>query len=581
MDKFDYKMKTIANQEIELPNEYINMINKTLEKCAQTKTIKNHKNKILEIIRNILIALIVGASTLTVYATANKDLPLMKMGLIKAEENYAENASIINKTIENDYATITIESMSGDDAYVIIDYKIVLKDKAIQEYGNVSYDNAFEEGISLYTTVFSNSEKIEKINSKSSKISETEFNYVQVINVMNLKEISNLEIYINSLCINLDWRNPIEVNKIINIELSSSKNKKTFKEIEQKIDENRSVIITNVANTKFETYITAQIVTKDLTYKEYSEKDPLKYNSFIITNKNGEEISYIVYDGEDKIYKIEDGKEVESKDIKEEDTIKTIENYIIIIGKQENVKNLKIVPIETRLFNDRTDEEAKEYKNINWNKLKAGDEKYTAQSSLGGTLEITKTEIDDEKIVFYCKKSGLIGTESMIIRNKNQKMNYVYPHEEKKVGINGEENQIIFSRKTVGASGLNIKEGMFDNLDDIEFTLLWGEKSQRIAEDIEIEIPEQSNNIIKLKKINIAEANKIKLTGDSSKYDNLKIKKEIYYDENRKILFINTNQSLGDGGISIKDYPYLDDYIEALKNFYEKYEGKIEIESSK
>lgn len=581
MDKFDYKMKTIANQEIELPNEYINMINKTLEKCAQTKTIKNHKNKILEIIRNILIALIVGASTLTVYATANKNLPLMKMGLIKAEENYAENASIINKTIENDYATITMESMSGDDAYVIIDYKIVLKDKAIQEYGNVSYDNAFEEGISLYTTVFSNSEKIEKINSKSSKISETEFNYVQVINVMNLKEISNLEIYINSLCINLDWRNPIEVNKIINIELSSSKNKKTFKEIEQKIDENRSVIITNVANTKFETYITAQIVTKDLTYKEYSEKDPLKYNSFIITNKNGEEISYIVYDGEDKIYKIEDGKEVESKDIKEEDTIKTIENYIIIIGKQENVKNLKIVPIETRLFNDRTDEEAKEYKNINWNKLKAGDEKYTAQSSLGGTLEITKTEIDDEKIVFYCKKSGLIGTESMIIRNKNQKMNYVYPHEEKKVGINGEENQIIFSRKTVGASGLNIKEGMFDNLDDIEFTLLWGEKSQRIAEDIEIEIPEQSNNIIKLKKINIAEANKIKLTGDSSKYDNLKIKKEIYYDENRKILFINTNQSLGDGGISIKDYPYLDDYIEALKNFYEKYEGKIEIESSK
>ena len=581
MDKFDYEMKTIANQEIELPNEYINMINKTLEKCAQTKTIKNHKNKILEIIRNILIALIVGASTLTVYATANKNLPLMKMGLIKAEENYAENASIINKTIENDYATITIESMSGDDAYVIIDYKIVLKDKAIQEYGNVSYDNAFEEGISLYTTVFSNSEKIEKINSKSSKISETEFNYVQVINVMNLKEISNLEIYINSLCINLDWRNPIEVNKIINIELSSSKNKKTFKEIEQKIDENRSVIITNVANTKFETYITAQIVTKDLTYKEYSEKDPLKYNSFIITNKNGEEISYIVYDGEDKIYKIEDGKEVESKDIKEEDTIKTIENYIIIIGKQENVKNLKIVPIETRLFNDRTDEEAKEYKNINWNKLKAGDEKYTAQSSLGGTLEITKTEIDDEKIVFYCKKSGLIGTESMIIRNKNQKMNYVYPHEEKKVGINGEENQIIFSRKTVGASGLNIKEGMFDNLDDIEFTLLWGEKSQRIAEDIEIEIPEQSNNIIKLKKINIAEANKIKLTGDSSKYDNLKIKKEIYYDENRKILFINTNQSLGDGGISIKDYPYLDDYIEALKNFYEKYEGKIEIESSK
>lgn len=581
MDKFDYEMKTIANQEIELPNEYINMINKTLEKCAQTKTIKNHKNKILEIIRNILIALIVGASTLTVYATANKNLPLMKMGLIKAEENYAENASIINKTIENDYATITIESMSGDDAYVIIDYKIVLKDKAIQEYGNVSYDNAFEEGISLYTTVFSNSEKIEKINSKSSKISETEFNYVQVINVINLKEISNLEIYINCLCINLDWRNPIEVNKIINIELSSSKNKKTFKEIEQKIDENRSVIITNVANTKFETYITAQIVTKDLTYKEYSEKNPLKYNSFIITNQNGEEISYIVYDGEDKIYKIEDGKEVESKDIKEEDTIKTIENYIIIIGKQENVKNLKIVPIETRLFNDRTDEEAKEYKNISWNKLKAGDEKYTAQSSLGGTLEITKIEIDDEKIVFYCKKSGLIGTESMIIRNKNQKMNYVYPHEEKKVGINGEENQIIFSRKTVGASGLNIKEGMFDNLDDIEFTLLWGEKSQRIAEDIEIEIPEQSNNIIKLKKINIAEANKIKLTGDSSKYDNLKIKKEIYYDENRKILFINTNQFLGDGGISIKDYPYLDDYIEVLKNFYEKYEGKIEIESSK
>ena len=32
-------------------------------------------------------------------------------------------------------------------------------------------------------------------------------------------------------------------------------------------------------------------------------------------------------------------------------------------------------------------------------------------------------------------------------------------------------------------------------------SIIWGEKSQRIAEDIEIEIPEQSNNIIKLKKL--------------------------------------------------------------------------------
>ena len=53
------------------------------------------------------------------------------MGFMKMSEKYEESLVSINKSIENEYCNITLESMAGDKSYIIAQYKINLKDKMI------------------------------------------------------------------------------------------------------------------------------------------------------------------------------------------------------------------------------------------------------------------------------------------------------------------------------------------------------------------------------------------------------------------------------------------------------------------
>ena len=54
---------------------------------------------------------------------------------------------------------------------------------------------------------------------------------------------------------------------------------------------------------------------------------------------------------------------------KDNDIIKYVENFIILVGNQHDIETVKIIPIETAYFNERTDEEINEYKKVrygNW-----------------------------------------------------------------------------------------------------------------------------------------------------------------------------------------------------------------------
>ena len=54
-------------------------------------------------------------------------------------------------------------------------------------------------------------------------------------------------------------------------------------------------------------------------------------------------------------------------------------------------------------------------------------------------------------------------------------MNYIYPIRTEKAEINGTENKIVFSKEVWMASGANTwkLDGMFDNIKDVEFALMW------------------------------------------------------------------------------------------------------------
>lgn len=581
MNSLDEKIKEAIKQEIELPKDFQNSVRETLENCIQDSVINKNINKhrVLNILKKVIATIVIGASTITVYATATKKLPFKEMGLIKAGENYEKNAVGINETIENDYAIITLESMAGDGAYIIAEYKINLKEKAINEYGNISYNEAMGYNLWLSNNVFVNSNKIKNKTEKVTKVSDNEYIYTQVINVMDIEEENlNLKIYIDSLCVSGNYSNPVEIGKIIQTEVKFKNSVKSeFIAQEQILDEKNKIIINNVGNTKFETYITAQKITENITYKEYKKKDPFKYNSFIVTDQNGDEIPYTirysVWAGEYFYIKNQNGEMelTNSNLIKDNDIIKHVENFIILIGNQDNKESVKVVPIETSIFNDRTNEEKEEYKKVKWYPLVEGEKKYSAQSSLGGTFEIEKIEITENDVNFYYNQKGLIGDESLVIRKNNGTMNYIYSIRKERAGVNSNENKIVFSKDLIGASGLNVwrLENMFDNIEDVEFALFYGNRSKIIADTFIIEIPKQNNNIAEFSKVEVLDTKRIKLEctfekhGISEMYDYT-----ICYDENDKVLSFKGDMFPPMSNIDINKYTDATELVEVLKKHF-------------
>ena len=81
-------------------------------------------------------------------------------------------------------------------------------------------------------------------------------------------------------------------------------------------------------------------------------------------------------------------------------------------------------------------------------------------------------------------------------------MNYICPIKIEEKSLTSDENKIIFSRNSFGA-GLNIRDGMLDDLSKVEFTMLYGDVDKIIGEPLTIDIPEQSNEKVKIENIKI------------------------------------------------------------------------------
>ena len=73
-------------------------------------------------------------------------------------------------------------------------------------------------------------------------------------------------------------------------------------------------------------------------------------------------------------------------------------------------------------------------------------------------------------------------------------MNYICPVKVEEKNLTSDENKIIFTRNSFGA-GLNIRDGMLNDLSKVEFTMLFGDVDEIIENifkdnNIEYEIKE-------------------------------------------------------------------------------------------
>lgn len=186
------------------------------------------------------------------------------------------------------------------------------------------------------------------------------------------------------------------------------------------------------------------------------------------------------------------------------------ENFIILIDSENTINKLKVTSTKNKIFEDRKlnenrkTQEEEMYDKATWYPVKSGNKIYTATSRLGGNFIIKNIDIKDDNITFYYDKNGCIGDEwKILIRQKIDYINYIFPIEEQIKSVNSNENKIVFSRNINRATGLNLQNMLLDNLDNLEFTLLFGCTTENIGNSVNIDIPTQDEQTAKINNLEI------------------------------------------------------------------------------
>ena len=535
------------------------------------------KKRILQTLAMLVIICTFG---MTVYAQVTGNLNFKNMGLLKASENFENKKIDVNKTIENDYVKISIDDIARDSAYLIIEYRMVLKEKAIKEMENVEYNKMMGYNIGILSRVWINEKKSERSNSTVEKISDKEYKCSDVINLMNFDEDTiHLKLWLNEFYIGN--KSAVKINKMLEMDITMNKNEnqQTITQ-EQKIDNNTKIVLDKIENSSFETYIRLKRITENITWKEYNEN--IEYYRFKVASDDNDTLTSKCYDISKKIY----------SELKNSDIIKAEEVYAVTLGKQTDLKKLKVMQTKSTFFSDRTNEEKEAYYKAKWYPLKEGEEQYIATNNNGGTFTINKITIDDENIVFYFDKKGIFGETSYIdLRVNNGTMNYICPTKIEKKSLTSDENKIIFSRDSFGA-GLNIRDGMLDDLSKVEFTMLYGDVDKIIGDPLIIDVPEQSNEKVKIQNIKINDTISEEYVYNygvvSPVYDeNLKEtdnveyqKKEMNFEINSyedKVLSKNNNLFINGNSYYLKSSENANDIKEEIESYFMKEDVKYEL----
>lgn len=396
--------------------------------------------------------------------------------------------------------------MAADQAYLIYEYNLKIKDMGMREVGEVGYNNFDEYEIYLDSELVVNDKKEEtSTNSKIEKISENEFRYIEIISIANIKENElKVEHKLNWLSVSGSESNKFNINIEQNIICDINLNNKEKKILsETKLSNGSTLYIEEVKNSKFENYVLARIVTKPIIVKdinsntnEFMIEDP----QFAICDQNDKTINHTYVRLEEFYEKVLDNGSIEKCDLdslEDTDLVRMQQVQLIRLGfeDEEKPEKLKVLPLNRKLYNDRNDSEEKFYKNEDWYQVKDGNINITEDSTIGGSVTITRLEQTNDKIIFYYEKSGYVPAYiDFALRVKSNQMNYMYPKNEELKNIEGDENKIIYSKETFGHSGAPLLNyDRFDNLDELEFAMFYNVKFDVLSDALEFKWSKDEN----------------------------------------------------------------------------------------
>ena len=153
-----------------------------------------------------------------------------------------------------------------------------------------------------------------------------------------------------------------------------------------------------------------------------------------------------------------------------------INTIIALTGDNKDLDGLKV---QAYFVKDDEDQS-----NNQWHSIE--NQKYSAENSVGGKIEITKVETEKDSVAFYFTKSGFIdeGNSMIYIRNKG-KSDYITPNMIEK--ISGNECKATFAiEENTDDEEDNEEYTILTNVEDSEFSILGSAQIQIVGEGIEI-----------------------------------------------------------------------------------------------
>lgn len=155
-----------AISKIELDEKKKEEIIKNLkEKRNENKNVRNKGEIIMFKIKKALttIAAIAGITICggVVYAGISGKLNFFNNKIDTEYENYVEE--ITGKYIEDKYSKITLNSIACDDAYLILNYTIDVKEEGKEIFDKIKSDNITGFELNLYNDITIDGQTIEKI----------------------------------------------------------------------------------------------------------------------------------------------------------------------------------------------------------------------------------------------------------------------------------------------------------------------------------------------------------------------------------------------------------------------------------
>lgn len=512
----DKILKNKISDEMKAPESLKSRISYEINNMGKKK---NNKTK-LRVIQSIAAVAVFSILGVTTYAAITKNPILEKLGLIKGNEIYEEVAEDINQDLSNEYAKVTLKRMASDNAYAIMQYNVVLNDEGIRKFGKIEKDTHSGYGISIYNTIKINDKELDVATNRTeyvNKISDAEYDIYQIIQIANIED-NDLKIQISEKSLSAGVKNT-KINKEVIINATKNQNTQKFNNIQKKID-NKIITVESFQNTSFETFIKVSVDIKNLKEENledfYSKDNPVNL-SFTVLDTNNNYLPHICYTKVSYLEN-ENGEKLdilngyEKGHISFNNTTAHMEFIITLGNTNKEISDIKLIPYVSILPDNRTDDYEEQFNDLDWHKLQSGE--YKQKNSLGGEIELTKMEADDEKIKFAYNLTGNITNVEtpVLLRVKDERLgfNVIYPTNVYIKGVNAEENYVEFYRNgdVTGIYSKNFEDDEDFKIKDIskvEFALLEKIDVDLLEVQVNLTIPKQNNQFLTIKKVETKE----------------------------------------------------------------------------